>query len=145
MDDSLAVGDSVTITKSPAATGMQAEDENAAADGGGNGNGNGNGGEAVDWPEVTVSVPEGTSIVGCEATDECYIPSSVTVPAGATVTWSNDDTAAHTVTSTPESPMEFNSNLFMPGATFGVEFEDPGEYPYLCIVHPWMTGTVIVE
>ena len=41
--------------------------------------------------------------------------------------------------------MEFNSNLFLPGATFDVEFEDPGEYPYLCIVHPWMTGTVIVE
>ena len=141
MDDSLTVGDSVTITKSPAATGMQEEAGNAAADG----SDGGGDGEAADRPEVTVSVPEGTSIVGCEATDECYIPSSVTVPAGATVSWSNDDTAAHTVTSTPESPMEFNSNLFLPGATFDIEFEDPGEYPYLCIVHPWMTGTVIVE
>ena len=133
MSDALAIGDSVTIVKTPAAPDApaDAEGEDAAA---------ANAGAA--W---TISVPEGTSIAGCERTDECYIPSSVTVPAGSTVTWSNDDTAAHTVTSSPDSPMQFNSDLFLAGATYDVTFDDPGEYPYLCIVHPWMVGTVIVE
>ena len=130
MSDALAIGDSVTIVKTPAAPDApaDAEGEDAAA--------------AAAW---TISVPEGTSIAGCERTDECYIPSSVTVPAGSTVTWSNDDTAVHTVTSSPDSPMQFDSDLFLAGATFDVTFDDPGEYPYLCIVHPWMIGTVIVE
>lgn len=95
--------------------------------------------------EGAISVPEGSSIVGCEATDECYIPAGVSVEPGTTVTWSNDDTAAHTVTSSPDSPMSFDSGLFMPDTTFEVTFDDPGEYPYWCIVHPWMVGTVTVE
>ncbi|MEJ2261011.1 MAG: hypothetical protein P8X83_05055, partial [Nitrosopumilaceae archaeon] len=47
---------------------------------------------------VTVSVPQGTSVPGCEATNECFIPSEVTINPGDQVTWSNDDSAAHTVT-----------------------------------------------
>ena len=30
-------------------------------------------------------------------------------------------------------------------ATFTVQFEAPGTYPYICIVHPWMSGNVIVN
>ena len=129
MDDDMAVSDSATAVKSTAASGT-------------GGDGGGDAPVALDGP---ISIPVGTSIAGCERTDECYLPPSVSVPAGATVTWSNDDTAAHTVTSSPESPMLFDSGLFMPGATFDVEFEEAGEYPYLCIVHPWMVGTVTVE
>jgi len=47
----------------------------------------------------TVSAPVGSAVPGCEETDECFIPSEITVDIGATVTWSNDDNAAHTVTS----------------------------------------------
>ena len=62
---------------------------------------------------------------------------------------SNDDTAAHTVTSgTPEGGPDgfFDSSLFMAGATFSVKFDDyePGDYPYFCMVHPWMTEVVTV-
>ena len=39
----------------------------------------------------------------------------------------------------------FNSNMMMAGATFSYTFEDAGDYPYFCMVHPWMVGTVIVE
>ena len=122
--DTMTVDDSATAVESSAAS----DDANAPVE--------------LDGP---ISLPAGSSIAGCERTDECYIPSSVVVPAGTTVVWSNDDTAAHTVTSTDESPMSFDSSLFMPDTTFEVTFEDPGEYPYWCIVHPWMVGTVTVE
>ena len=45
---------------------------------------------------LTVSLPNGSGVPGCETTDECFLPYEAII---ATVTWSNDDTAAHTVTS----------------------------------------------
>ena len=95
-----------------------------------------------------VSIPEGSSTPGCEADNACYIPAEVTVGVGATVTWTNDDTAAHTVTSgTPTDGPDgvFDSSIVMSGNTFEFTFEEAGDYDYFCIVHPWMTGKVIVE
>jgi len=95
----------------------------------------------------TVSAPVGSALPGCEDTDECFIPSTITVDVGATVTWTNDDTAAHTVTSgsAADGPDgNFDSSLFMAGTTFSWTAEAAGEYPYFCMVHPWMDGTVIV-
>jgi len=99
------------------------------------------------YAETTVSLPEGSAVPGCEETDACYIPSSVSVGVGETVTWSNDDTAAHTVTS--GSPVDgvdgiFDSSLFMAGATFSHTFEEEGTFDYFCMVHPWMVGAVTV-
>ncbi|MDH3339912.1 MAG: PEFG-CTERM sorting domain-containing protein [Nitrosopumilus sp.] len=97
--------------------------------------------------EVTVSLPPGTSVPGCEETNECYIPFSVTVHPKDKVIWSNDDSAAHTVTSgTPADGPDgnFDSSLFMAGTTFSHTFDTLGEYPYFCMVHPWMEGSVIV-
>jgi plastocyanin len=97
--------------------------------------------------EVQVSIPVGASTPGCETSNECFIPNAVSIVAGSTVVWSNDDTAAHTVTSgkdvTPDGV--FDSGLFMAGKTFSHKFDDAGEYDYFCIVHPWMTGLVSVE
>ena len=104
----------------------------------------------ADHSEASVSTPAGTSVPGCEETNECYIPYDVTIDVGGEVTWTNDDTAAHTVTSgTPESGPDgfFDSGLFMAGSTFSVKFDgyEPGEYDYFCMVHPWMIGKVIVS
>ncbi len=99
------------------------------------------------YAETTVSLPEGTSVPGCEETDACYIPSSVSVGVGETVTWSNDDTAAHTVTSGTASGGPdgiFDSSLFAAGTTFSHTFEEEGAFDYFCMVHPWMVGNVIV-
>jgi predicted secreted protein with PEFG-CTERM motif len=96
---------------------------------------------------VTVSVPQGTSVPGCEATNECFIPSEVTINPGDQVTWSNDDSAAHTVTagSAADGPSGvFDSSLFMAGTTYSFQFEDEGDFPYFCMVHPWMQGIVYV-
>ena len=97
--------------------------------------------------ETTVSLPEGTSVPGCEETDACYIPSSVSVGVGETVTWSNDDTAAHTVTSGSAADGVdgiFDSSLFAAGTTFSHTFEEEGTFDYFCMVHPWMVGSVMV-
>jgi len=104
----------------------------------------------ADHATASVSLPSGSSVPGCEDTNECYIPAEVTVDVGGEVTWSNDDSAAHTVSSggaaTGGPDGFFDSSLFMAGTTFSVVFDDyeEGEYPYFCIVHPWMSGMVIV-
>ncbi|HXV66449.1 MAG TPA: plastocyanin/azurin family copper-binding protein [Nitrosopumilaceae archaeon] len=97
---------------------------------------------------VKVSVPAGTSVPGCEEVNKCYDPASVSIKKGDTVTWSNDDSAAHTVTS--GSPTDgpsgvFDSSLFMAGKTFSHTFDKAGDYNYFCMVHPWMTGSVKVS
>jgi len=99
---------------------------------------------------VEVSVPSGTSVPGCEETNECYIPATVSINAGDTVSWSNDDTAAHTVTSGIPSDADsvgamFDSSLLIAGGTFEHTFEEAGTVDYFCIVHPWMTGSVQVS
>ena len=102
----------------------------------------------ADHPTATVSTPAGTSVPGCEETNECYIPYEVTVDVGGEVTWTNDDTAAHTVTagSAADGPSGvFDSSLFMAGTSFSFVFEEAGTYPYFCMVHPWMEGIVVVQ
>ena len=103
--------------------------------------------EPVEY-DGAISIPEGSGVPGCDETNECFVPYSVTVSAGDEVTWSNDDTAAHTVTSgTPAGGPDgnFDSSLFTAGQTFSVTFDEAGEYPYFCMVHPWMTGIVTVN
>jgi len=101
--------------------------------------------------EVTttiVSLPVGTAIPGCEETNECYVPYEVSISVGSTVAWSNDDSAAHTVTSgnVEAGPTGvFDSGLFMAGGSFEHTFDTAGTFDYFCMVHPWMTGMVIVS
>ncbi len=98
--------------------------------------------------ETMVSLPPGSAVPGCEETNECYIPYEVTVDVGSTVTWSNDDTAAHTVTSGSASDGPdgiFDSGLISPGDTYTNQFNEEGNFDYYCIAHPWMTGKVIVS
>jgi len=95
-----------------------------------------------------VSIPTGVAIPGCEDTRSCYLPYEITISVGDTVTWSNDDSATHTVTSGNASAGltgVFDSGLFMAGSTFEFTFDKAATYDYFCMVHPWMTGKVIVH
>ena len=94
-----------------------------------------------------IIIPEGVGTPGCEETDECYIPSSISITAGHSVVWNNIDTAAHTVTSGSSSEGSdglFDSGLFLSSTTFEHTFDEPGSYDYFCIVHPWMIGNISV-
>jgi len=73
---------------------------------------------------------------------------NITILTGDTVKWTNADTAFHTVTSgSPSNGPDgiFDSDLFSPGGSFSYKFSQEGIFPYFCMIHPWMVGTVIVE
>ncbi len=97
--------------------------------------------------EVVVNNAPGSSVPGCEDTNECFSPSPVNIAIGDTVKWVNDDTAAHTSTSgsAADGPDgNWDSSLVIAGSSFSNTFDAAGEYPYFCMVHPWMSGMVIV-
>jgi plastocyanin len=74
-----------------------------------------------------------------------FCPATMTVAVGTEVTWVNDDTVAHTVTSASDSPgAPFDSGVFDPGRSFNVRFDQPGTYTYVCTLHPGMGGTIVV-
>ena len=99
-------------------------------------------------PRTDVIIPIGSSVPGCETTNSCWIPSTISVDVGDTVTWYNADTAAHTVTSgtaTGGPDGNFDSSTLRAGYSFSHTFRTSGEYPYFDMLHPWMVGTVIVK
>lgn len=67
------------------------------------------------------------------------------VPAGTTVTFVNTDGFDHTVTSRDGSPIEFDSGRLGQDESFEMTFDEPGEFPYFCQIHPTMRAVVIVE
>jgi plastocyanin len=70
-----------------------------------------------------------------------FQPEVVKVKVGAKVTWTNDDTVAHTVTADTNS---FASGNLQPGGSFSFTFTRPGTYAYHCSIHPSMHGSVVV-
>jgi plastocyanin len=71
-----------------------------------------------------------------------FLPPSLTVSVGTTVTWTNDDTSPHTVT---EQNKVFRSAALDTGETYSHTFATPGEYVYRCTIHPMMVGKIIVK
>lgn len=71
-----------------------------------------------------------------------FMPMSVTVPAGSTVTWTNKDGEPHTVVSVDGA---FRSGAIDQDQSFRFKFDKPGTYKYLCTIHPKMTATVTVQ
>ena len=95
--------------------------------------------------QITIDMPEGAANVD---NDVFYDPADTWVTPSSTITWTNSDTAAHTVTSgTPsEGPDgKFDSGLFGPGKTFETVLDEKGTYQYFCQVHPWMIGSITVD
>jgi plastocyanin len=92
---------------------------------------------------TSVSIVPGSSSL----TDTAFQPNPVQVSVGSTVTWTNDDAQPHTATSgqnaTPDGT--FDSGIMAPGATFEHTFTEAGEFPYFCLLHPNMVGTVSVS
>ena len=82
--------------------------------------------------------------------DLAYSPITIQVSQGDTVTWTNsEEIMPHDVTSGTLGQAElgqlFGSEILMPGQSFTATFPEPGEFVYLCKLHPAMTGVVIVS
>ena len=69
-------------------------------------------------------------------------PDTLTVPVGATVTWTNKDDIPHTSVSTDGV---FKSKVLDTDEKFSHTFDKAGTYPYYCTIHPKMTGKVVVQ
>lgn len=96
---------------------------------------------------VDIVMPTKVSRPGCEETDSCYVPATITVKVGQPVTWLNEDSAFHSVTSgTYDIPTDdFDSGYMDPYQSFTLTFEQAGTVDYFCTLHPWMAGRVVVE
>ncbi|HET9256773.1 MAG TPA: cupredoxin family copper-binding protein [Pseudonocardiaceae bacterium] len=70
-----------------------------------------------------------------------FAPGTVTVKAGTTVTWTNQDQDPHTVSAMNGS---FHSQTLSTGQSYRHTFTTPGRFDYLCTIHPFMTATVVV-
>jgi plastocyanin len=84
----------------------------------------------------------GAETTQVEVKDFMFMPTTLTVSAGAQVTWVNRDDEPHTVVS--------DTGLFRSGAmdtneSFSFKFTEPGTYHFTCSIHPRMVGTVIVK
>ena len=107
--------------------------------------------ENVDEQTMTITgdvvMPSKVSRPGCEEIDRCYIPSNIVIEKGKQVTWVNEDSAFHSVTSGfYETPTElFDSGHLDPYETYTLTFDESGTFDYFCTLHPWMKGQVIVE
>ena len=103
--------------------------------------------EYGETPTYTISVPQGSSVPGCEEIAHCFEPEEITIKEGQIIEWKNYDDAMHTITSggPNDGPTGlFDSGLAEPDATYALKFDVAGDYPYFCMVHPWQTGSITV-
>jgi plastocyanin len=92
---------------------------------------------------VATAQPAGVTVMNF-----MFLPPSITVQPGATVTWTQRDSVAHTVTSGAPNAANagsvFDHALPNVGDTYSFTFSTAGSYAYFCRYHPWMLGTVQV-
>jgi plastocyanin len=93
-------------------------------------------------PSVTASDQPSASNAEVKIDNFSFAPQTVTVPVGATVTWTNRDDIPHTVVSTDGV---FKSKVRDTDEKFSYTFSKAGTYPYFCSVHPKMTGKIVVQ
>jgi cytochrome c oxidase subunit 2 len=99
-------------------------------------------------PGTPLTILEGSSVQGSPDFD----PDTLTVKKGDKITVTNKDTLPHTVTSgtgptDPNSAKQFDTSIIEPGATADIETTNitPGDYPFHCAIHPYMTGKLVVQ
>jgi len=107
--------------------------------------------EAVE--EIVQEVPEGEifAISILAGSDEQgnpdYDPDVATISKGSVIQWTNDDEVMHTVTSSLDFGETFDSSILNAGERFLLDSNelDIGSYEYMCVVHPWMVASIVIE
>ncbi len=91
---------------------------------------------------VTANDQPSTANAAVKIDNFVFGPQALTVPVGATVTWTNSDDIPHTAVSTDGV---FKSKVMDTDEKFSYTFTKAGTYPYYCSIHPKMTGKVVVQ
>ncbi|GBD23852.1 Plastocyanin [bacterium HR29] len=86
-------------------------------------------------------VTSDASAVTVRMTGNAFVPSDLSIRAGTTVTWVNDDPVPHSATARDGS---WDTGLFGRGESRSLTFSRPGEWAYYCLIHPWMTAVIRV-
>jgi plastocyanin len=109
------------------------------------GSGSGSGGGTSSAP-ANPTGSSGSATAGGGSTVEIenfmFMPKTLTVPVGTTVTWKFDDSTQHTVAANDNS---FTSSALANGQTYTHTFTSAGTVEYHCSIHPFMTGTIVVR
>ncbi|MGI8406848.1 MAG: ScyD/ScyE family protein [Thermomicrobiales bacterium] len=92
--------------------------------------------------ETPASGKDSTSGLSVEIVNFAFTPDTLQISTGAKVTWTNNDTTAHTVTAKDGS---FDSGNLNPGESFSFTFTQAGTFDYICNYHPNMTATIVVK
>ena len=95
---------------------------------------------------ISVSIVKDAALKG----DKAYQPNPIAVKVGQELTWTNDDSQIHTSTSgtgpgDAESGNVFDSGILSPGASYSFTFDESGDIPYYCTLHPQMVGKITVS
>jgi len=93
---------------------------------------------------VSATAPDSPAPQGGTAisvSDFKFNPATLTIPVGTTVIWTNQDEEPHTIAAKDGS---FHSPGMDTHGTYSFTFTAPGSYDYICSIHPFMTGTVVV-
>jgi plastocyanin len=101
--------------------------------------------DAPEEPEPDAAEDPGASETRVELLDDdgfVFSPADVEIAAGETVTWVHEGRISHSVTAGDDT---FDSGTMAAGDVFEFTFDEPGEYPYVCIFHGNMRGTVTVS
>ena len=94
-------------------------------------------------PTPATDKPITPSSVSVNIQNFAFVPSTLSIKKGTKVTWTNNDSVAHTVTS--DSGSLLNSGTIQPGASFTFTFTNTGSTNYHCAVHPMMKGNIVVS
>ena len=97
---------------------------------------------AAALPTLSAIAASPAATVTVDITKFTYAPKELTIAPGTRVVWTNKDETPHTVTSNDK---RFASKGLDTGDKFEHTFATPGDFDYICTVHPFMTGTVHVR
>ena len=101
---------------------------------------------AAALPELTAAGEAAVAAAASPATVDIdnfsFAPATLTVTAGTTVTWKNEDDSPHRI---GDKNGTFKSAALDTDDTFSHTFSAPGEYPYICTIHPYMVGKIVVK
>lgn len=93
-------------------------------------------------PAIGIGGPAGGGTAAVKIINFAFTPKALTITAGTTVRWKNADDSPHRIAA---SDGAYTSGALDTGDSYAHNFAVPGMYKYICSIHPYMRGTIIVK